>query len=123
MYLVHTVNRGMEKYMDGSQNLLTFTESNFDDEVLSSEIPVLVDFTATWCGPCKRLTPILAALADELVGKVKVGKIDTDSSPAVSLRYGIRAMPTVIVFMNGQPAAQHVGLANRETLLTLLENN
>jgi thioredoxin 1 len=105
-----------------SKNILAFTDSNFDAEVLKSDQPVLIDFTAAWCGPCKLLSPIVEKLADELEGKVKVGKVDIDSSPNITARYGIRGVPTVMVFKNGERVGQHVGLTNRETLLKLVED-
>ncbi len=100
--------------------LAHFNDSNWNDEVLRSTVPVVVDFTATWCGPCKMLAPIIEKLSQELAGKVKVGKLDTDESPITGAKYGIRSVPTVMVFVNGERKAQHVGLANRETLLKLI---
>lgn len=104
-----------------AKNVHVFNELNWDTEVLQSAVPVLVDFTATWCGPCKVLAPIIDKLADELEGKVKVGKLDIDEAPRISSRYGIRGVPTVMVFVNGERKAQHVGLTSREHLLKLLE--
>jgi thioredoxin 1 len=106
--------------MGMSKNLHAFTDENFEAEVLKSETPVLIDFTAAWCGPCRMLSPIVEKLADELEGKVKVGKVDIDTCPVVAARYGIRGVPTVIVFKNGESVNQHVGLTNRETLLKLV---
>lgn len=85
------------------------SDKTFDDEVLKASEPVLVDFFAEWCGPCKAMAPALEQLAAELKGKVKVVKLDVDQSPAITTKYGIRAMPTLMVFKNGQVAAQHVG--------------
>ncbi len=104
-----------------AKNVHAFNELNWDTEVLKSDVPVLVDFTATWCGPCKVLSPIIDKLATELEGKVKVGKLDIDESPGISSRYGIRGVPTVMVFVGGERKAQHVGLTTRENLLKLLE--
>jgi len=104
-----------------AKNVHAFNELNWDSEVLQSNVPVLVDFTATWCGPCKVLSPIIDKLATELEGKVKVGKLDIDESPGISSRYGIRGVPTVMVFVGGERKAQHVGLTTRENLLKLLE--
>ena len=106
--------------MGSSGNLLAFTDSNFAQEVLQSDIPVMVDFTAVWCGPCKQLAPIVERLADELAGRVKVGKLDIDDSPNAPVQYGIRSVPTVMIFQGGKPVGQHVGLTNRERLLRLL---
>lgn len=104
----------------GSKNVLTFTEQNFDTEVLKSPVPVLVDFTATWCAPCKALAPIVEKLADEFEGKVKVGKLDIDQARAIAVKYSIRSVPTVIVFEGGVKKASHAGLTNREKLVSLL---
>ncbi len=103
-----------------SKNIVHFTEQNFDAEVLKSDVPVLVDFTATWCGPCKALAPIVEKIADEFPGKVKVGKLDIDENPQVTAKYGIRSVPTVLVFQNGEKKAQHVGLTTRDKLVQLL---
>jgi thioredoxin 1 len=106
--------------MSGESNLVHLNDLNWEDEVTKSNVPVLVDFTATWCGPCKVLSPIIQKLSDELAGKVKVGKLDIDESPATSAKYGIRGVPTVMVFVAGERKAQHVGLTSRENLLKLL---
>ena len=107
--------------MASSNNLQVFNDLNFEQEVLSSETPVLVDFTATWCGPCKQLAPIVDQLADELHGTVKVGKLDVDDSPITAGKYGVRGVPTVMVFKNGERAAQHVGLTTKQKLLDLVK--
>jgi len=104
-----------------SEKVQVFNDLNFESEVLGSELPVLVDFTATWCGPCKQLAPIVDQLATELDGKVKVGKLDVDDSPVTAGKYGVRGVPTVMVFNKGQRAAQHVGLTTKQKLLTLVE--
>lgn len=103
-----------------SKNVQTFNEMNFESEVLKSDVPVLVDFTATWCGPCKALAPIVDKVADEFQGKVKVGKLDIDDAPGIATKYGIRSVPTVLVFKNGEKTAQNVGLTTREKLVGLL---
>jgi thioredoxin 1 len=82
---------------------------------------VFVDFTATWCGPCKQLAPLVDQLADELAGQVKVGKLDVDESPITAGKYGVRGVPTVMVFKNGERAAQHVGLTSKAKLLDLVK--
>ena len=102
------------------KNVIPVNDINFDSEVLQSAQTVLVDFSAVWCGPCKRLEPIIERVADERVGTLKVAKIDVDDSPGVAQRYGVRAMPTVMVFKNGKVAAQHVGLTTRENLLRMV---
>lgn len=102
------------------KNVHNFTADNFDSEVLKSDVPVLVDFTATWCGPCKALAPIVEKLADEFEGKIKVGKLDIDESRAIATQYKIRSVPTVMVFQGGQKKGEHVGLTNRDKLVKLL---
>ncbi|MEB2310963.1 MAG: thioredoxin [Sorangiineae bacterium] len=103
------------------KNIHAFNDGNFEAEVLKSSVPVLVDFTATWCGPCKALSPIVEQVAEELAGKVKVGKLDIDEAPKTAASYGIRGVPTVMVFKNGERAAQHVGLTTKAKLLALVE--
>src|SRR5512140_1896347 len=102
------------------KNIHEFTHDNFDTEVLGSDTPVLVDFTATWCGPCKALAPIVDKIADEFQGKVKVGKLDIDANPQITAKYGVRSVPTVLVFKGGQQVGKHVGLTNRDNLVKLL---
>ena len=103
-----------------SANVLLFNEDNFESEVLGSNVPVLVDFTATWCGPCRALAPIVEKIADDFQGKVKVGKLDIDGSPNLARKYGVRSVPTCIAFEGGAKKGQHVGLTSRETLIQLL---
>jgi thioredoxin 1 len=93
-----------------SDNIKEFTDQNFEEEVLKSEQPVLVDFWAEWCMPCRMLTPTIDKLANDYAGRVKVGKLDTDSNREISIKYGISAIPTVILFKNGQVAQKFVGL-------------
>lgn len=102
-----------------SEKVQAFNDLNFEQEVLSSEVPVLVDFTATWCGPCKALAPIVDQVADELDGQVKVGKLDVDESPLTAGKFGVRGVPTVMVFKGGQRSAQHVGLTTKQKLIEL----
>ena len=85
------------------------SDRTFEQEVLKSTEPVLVDFFAEWCGPCKAMAPALEQVAQEMAGKVKVVKLDVDQNPTVTGKYGIRAMPTLMLFKNGQIAAQHTG--------------
>lgn len=103
-----------------SRNVAAFNDLNFETDVLKSELPVLVDFTATWCGPCKALAPIIDQVADDLAGKVRVGKLDIDESPVTAGRYGVRGVPTVMVFKGGQRVDQHVGLTTKAKLLALV---
>ena len=85
-----------------SKNVQSFNDVNFESDVLKSNVPVLVDFTATWCGPCKALAPIVEKLADEFSGQVRVGKCDIDDAPNVAAKYRVRSVPTVMVFKNGE---------------------
>lgn len=102
-------------------NVLEINDGNFESEVLGSgETPFLLDFSAVWCGPCKVLAPIVEKLADEFKGKVKVGKLDIDDSPAIATKFGIRGVPTVLVFKAGKESGRHVGVTNKEALVKLL---
>ena len=93
-----------------SEHVKEFTDQNFEDEVLKSDVPVLVDFWAEWCMPCRMLAPTIEKLANDYAGKVRVGKLDTDANRDVSIKYGISAIPTVILFKGGQVAQKFVGL-------------
>jgi thioredoxin 1 len=101
-------------------NVLEINDGNFESEVLGSAEPFLLDFSAVWCGPCKALAPIVDKLADELKGKVKVGKLDIDDSPAVATKLGIKSVPTIVVFKSGKESGRHVGVTNKDTLVKLL---
>ena len=101
-------------------NVFEINDGNFDNEVLKADVPFLLDFSAVWCGPCKVLAPIVERLADEYKGKVKVGKLDIDDSPGVASKFGIRSVPTVLVFKGGKESGRHVGVTNKDTLLKLL---
>jgi thioredoxin 1 len=96
------------------------TDLNFEEEVLNSPIPVLVTFTATWCGPCRALAPLIGQLAVELEGKVKVVKVDINESPATSERYEVKGVPNIQVFKGGSRSAQHVGITTKKHLLELV---
>lgn len=106
----------------GNANVKQFTDANFKSEVLESSVPVLVDFWAEWCMPCKMLTPTIDALADEFKDKVKVGKMDTDSNRNTAVQFGISAIPTVIVFKNGQVAKKFVGLQSKAAFAEALNS-
>ena len=97
-------------------NIITLTQENFSAEVLKSPTPVLVDFWAQWCNPCRALTPILDELADEYDGRVKIGKVNIDDQQALAAEYGVRAIPTLLLFNQGQVADQIVGLRSKRDL-------
>jgi len=103
-------------------NVLELTDQNFESEVLRSQVPVLVDFTATWCGPCKAVAPIVEKVATEHAGKYKVTKVDIDDCPQTAQKYAIKSVPTLLVFKGGEKKAQHVGTISKENLIKLLES-
>ncbi|CAN5744018.1 thioredoxin TrxA [soil metagenome] len=107
--------------MGASKNVIEVTDETFDAEVLKADKPVLVDFGATWCGPCKALAPVVDKLADETVGKYKIVSVDIDDAPGVAQKYGVRGVPMILVFKGGQKTAQHVGVTTKDKLLALIE--
>jgi len=102
-------------------NIVILTDANFEQEVLKSPTPVLVDFWAEWCGPCKMIAPILDELASEYDGKVKVGKVNIDEYQSIATQYGIRAIPTLLIFKDGEVAEQVVGLRSKRDLKANLD--
>src|SRR5258705_11910441 len=102
-------------------NILTLTSENFGQEVLKAPTPVLVDFWAEWCGPCKMVLPILDELATEYDGKVSIGKVNTDEQQALAAEYGIRAIPTLLIFKGGQVVDQIVGLKSKRDFKSKLD--
>ena len=100
----------------GSPNIVTLTQANFASEVLQSTNPILVDFWAEWCGPCKMLSPILDELASEYDGKVKIAKVNIDEHQGLATQYGIQSIPTLLLFQKGQVAEQIVGLRSKRDL-------
>lgn len=100
---------------------VTLTDANFASEVLESDQPVLVDFWATWCGPCRIIAPIIVELADDFEGKAKVGKLDVDHNPKTAMQYGVRSIPTLLFFKDGQVVDQLVGSASKKVLAAKLE--
>lgn len=103
-----------------SEKVMAFTDTNFDREVLQSELPVLVDFWATWCAPCKAIAPLVDAVAEEYTGKVKVGKVNVDENPATPGKYGVRGIPTLILFKGGVVVDQVVGAVPKSQLDALI---
>lgn len=101
--------------------IVTLTQDNFPGEVLQSQAPVLVDFWAEWCGPCKMIAPVLDELADEYQGRVKIGKVNIDDHQGLAAEYGVRAIPTLLVFNKGQVAEQLVGARSKRDLKASLD--
>jgi thioredoxin 1 len=104
-----------------SENVLTFTDGAFDKEVLSSDVPVLVDFWAPWCGPCRAISPAVEALASEYAGKVKIGKMNVDDNQGTPARYEVRGIPTLLLFKGGRVVDQRVGLTSKPDLQKMLD--
>jgi thioredoxin 1 len=104
-----------------AENLQTYTDQTWEKDVLGSPQPVLVDFWAEWCVPCKTLVPVLEATAAQLDGRLKVGKLNVEENDKVPFDYNIRTLPTLLLFKNGKVSEQHVGLISKENLLKLLE--
>ena len=103
------------------KHVQSVNDLNFDTEVLRSDTPVLVDFTATWCGPCRQIAPFIDQLADEYVGRVKVAKLDIDDSPNTAAKFGIRGVPTLIVFKGGKAVAHQTGAAPKTVIQQVME--
>jgi thioredoxin len=101
--------------------IVTLTQDNFAQQVLQSPAPVLVDFWAEWCGPCKMISPLLDELADEYDGKVKIGKVNVDEQQSLAAEYGVRAIPTLLVFNKGQVAEQMVGARSKRDFKASLD--
>ena len=104
-----------------SEHVLTLTESNFDKEVLQSDKPVLVDLWAVWCAPCTMISPIIESLAEEYSGRLKVGKVNVDENSQLAVRYGVRAIPTLLLFKEGKVAEQMIGVQPKEALKAMID--
>jgi len=104
-----------------AESLIEFTDDNFDTEVLKSNLPVLVDFWAEWCGPCKMIAPIVEEIAGDYAGKVKVGKVHVDFNNQVAMQYGIRGIPALLVFKGGSVANQIVGAVPKNNITQILD--
>ena len=105
----------MGKYIDVS-------DASFQSEVLENDLPVLVDFWAPWCGPCRALAPVIHELAEENSGTAKVGKLDTDQNPSIAMNYGIQSIPTIIVFKNGEAVQKAMGVQPKSKLQEMIDS-
>ena len=105
-----------------SDNIINVTDSTFEQEVLSSEIPVLLDYWAEWCGPCKMIAPILNDIADEYSGKIKVAKLNIDENPGIPAKFGVRGIPTLMIFKSGSVEATKVGAMSKSQLSAFIDS-
>ncbi|MFO8156017.1 MAG: thioredoxin TrxA [Pseudomonadota bacterium] len=106
-----------------SDNIVHVTDSNFEDEVINTEGPVLVDYWADWCGPCKMIAPILDEVAQEYAGKLKIAKLNIDENPGTPPKYGIRGIPTLMLFKGGNVEATKVGAVSKSQLTAFIDSN
>jgi thioredoxin 1 len=104
-------------------NIVAITDGTFETEVIDSKTPVLVDFWAQWCGPCKAIAPILDDLAQKYNGKIKIVKLDVDNSPATPPKFGVRGIPTLILFKDGQVQATQVGMLSKNELMSFIDTH
>ena len=104
-------------------NTLTFSDASFDQDVLRSDVPVLVDFWAEWCGPCRQIGPSIDAIATEFAGKAKVGKVDVDANGGTAMRYNVRGIPTLLLFKGGQVVEQRVGAVGKAEIQKMIDTH
>jgi thioredoxin 1 len=105
-----------------NENIINVTDSTFDNEVIKSELPVLLDYWAEWCGPCKMIAPILDDIANEYVGKIKVAKINIDDNPNTPAKFGVRGIPTLMIFKSGSIEATKVGALSKSQLSAFIDS-
>ena len=103
------------------ENIIEFTDKNFESEVLQSKTPVVVDFWAEWCGPCKAITPVLDELSEEYLNKVKFGKVNVDHNQQTAMKYGIRSIPSLLFFNNGSVINQIIGLVPKHNIIKIID--
>ena len=106
-----------------SKNILALSDGTFEQDVLNSDVPVLVDYWAEWCGPCKMIAPLLDDVASEYVGRVKVAKLNIDDNQGIPAKYGVRGIPTLMLFKHGEVAATKVGALSKSQLTAFLDQN
>ena len=106
-----------------SENILELTTSNFDDETKKADAPILVDFWAEWCGPCRLVAPILEQLAKDYAGKARVGKVNVDEHSAIAARFGVQSIPTLLLFKHGKVVEQYIGATSKDVLAKILDKH
>lgn len=106
-----------------NNNVIHFTDSTFEEDVLKSSQPVLIDFWAVWCGPCRMVAPVIEELAGDYAGKVKVGKLDVDNNPKSAMNYGVRSIPTILLFKDGDVVDSVIGAVPKKNLVNMIEKH